>query len=132
MTGNGYILKVNGTVFPNSLLARDGYSNIPDREQDKNSYTDGRGTTHRSIFPVTRTTVKIKTIDTLTYGQKMIVQSFFPVRRMVVAEVWNDARNEYQTIRAYVPDVTYTVKHIDRNGNFYYNAIEFELIDYGE
>ena len=131
MTGNGYVLKVNGTVFPNALLAPGGYSNIPDRRQDKNSYTDGRGATHRNILPVKRTTVKIKTIDGLTYGQKLIVQSFFPNRDKVVCEVWNDERNTYQTITAYVPDVEYTVKHIDKDGNFYYNAVEFELIDYG-
>jgi hypothetical protein len=131
MTGNGYVLKVNGNIFPNSLLAPNGYSNIPDRRQDKNSYTDGRGITHRNILPVKRTTVKIRTIDDLTYGQKLIVQAFFPNRDKVECEVWNDEQNTYQTITAYVPDVEYTIKHIDKDGNFYYNAVEFELIDYG-
>ena len=129
MTGNGYVLKVNGNIFPNSLLAE--YTNIPDRRQDKNSYTDGRGVTHRNILPVKRTTVKIRTIDNLTYGQKLIVQAFFPNRDKVECEVWNDEQNTYQTITAYVPDVEYTIKHIDKDGNFYYNAVEFELIDYG-
>ena len=131
MTGNGYILKVNSNIFPNSLLAPGGYSNIPDRRQDKNSYTDGRGVTHRNILPVKRTTVKIRTIDNLTYGQKLIVQAFFPSRDKVECEVWNDEQNTYQKITAYVPDVEYTIKHIDKDGNFYYNAVEFELIDYG-
>jgi len=127
----GYVLKVNGTVFPNSLLAEGGYSVIPDRRQDKNSYTDGRGVTHRNILPVKRTTVKIKTVDGLTQGQLLIVKSFFHNRDKVTCEVWNPERNTYQTITAYVPDVEYTIKHIDKNGNFYYNAVEFELIDYG-
>lgn len=131
MTGKGYVLKVNGTVFPNSLLAPGGYSNTPNRRQDKNSYTDGRGTTHRNILPVKRTTVKIKTIDNLTNGQKIIVQAFFPNRDLVTAEVWNDEINNYQTIKSYIPDIEYTIDHIDKKGNFYYNAIEFELIDYG-
>jgi hypothetical protein len=131
MTGNGYVLKVGSTIFPNALLAPRGYKNTPDRRQDKNSYTDGRGVTHRNILPVKRTTIKIKTIDELTYGQKLIVQSFFPNRDKVVCEVWNDEKNDYQTITAYVPDIEYTVKHIDKDGNFYYNAVEFELIDYG-
>lgn len=131
MTGKGYVLKVNGTVFPNYLLAPEGYSNTPDRRQDKNSYTDGKGTTHRKILPVKRTTIKIKTVDDLTYGQKLIVQAFFPNRDRVTAEVWNDERNAYQTMVCYVPDVEYTIKKIDRNGNFRYAAIEFEFIDYG-
>lgn len=131
MTGHGYVLKVGGTIFPNALLAQSGYTNVPDRRQDKNSYTDGRGVTHRNILPVKRTTIKIKTIDDLTYGQKLIVQAFFPNRDKVTAEVWNDERNAYQTMVCYVPDVEYTVKRIDKDGNFYYDAIEFEFIDYG-
>jgi len=132
MTGNGYVLKVNGVVFPNDLIAPGGYSNIPDRRQDKNSYTDGRGVTRRSILPVKRTTVKIRTKEDLTHEQKLTVQSFFPNRDRVVCEAWNDERNAYQTITAYVPDVEYRISYIDENGNFYYNAVEFELIDYGE
>ena len=131
MTGQGYVLKVGDSIFPNSLLAPNGYSNIPDRRQDKNSYTDGRGVTHRSILPVKRTTIKIKTKDDLTYGEKLIIQAFFPNRDKVVAQVWNDERNIYQTMTCYVPDVEYTIKHIDKNGNFYYNGLEFEFIDYG-
>ena len=131
MTGNGYVIKVNGTVFPNSLLAMGGYKNTPNRRQDKNSYTDGRGTTHRSILPVKRTTIKVKTVDQLTHGQKVIIQAFFPNRDMVTADIWNDETNTYQTMRCYVPDVEYTITHIDKKGNFYYDAIEFEFIDYG-
>lgn len=131
MTGNGYVLKVNGTVFPNALLAPGGYSNTPDRRQDKNSYTDGKGVTHRKILPVKRTTAKIKTKDKLSHGQLLIVKAFFPNRDSVICELWNSERNAYQTITAYVPDVEYTINHIDKKGNFYYNAVEFELIDYG-
>lgn len=131
MTGQGYVLKVGSTIFPNSLLAPGGYENTPDRRQDKNSYTDGRGVTRRSILPVKRTTVKIKTKDELTYGEKLIVQAFFPNRDHVVAQVWNDERNTYQTMTCYVPDVAYRIKYIDKNGNFYYNGLEFEFIDYG-
>lgn len=131
MTGKGYVLKVGNTVFPNSLLANGGYSDTPNRRQDKNSFTDGRGATNRKILPIKRTTVKIKTISNLTFGQKLIIQSFFPNRDMVIAEVWNDEDNNYQTMKCYAPDITYTVNHIDRYGNFYYNAIEFEFIDYG-
>lgn len=132
MTGKGYVLKVNGTVFPNYLLAKGGYSNTPNRRQDKNSYTDGRGKTHRNILPIKKTTAKIKTIDDLTYGQKLIVQAFFPNRDYVTVEIWNDETNSYETGVCYVPDVEYVINHIDRDGNFYYKGIEFEYIPYGE
>jgi hypothetical protein len=131
MTGNGYILKVGSNVFPNSLIAKKGYSNTPDRRQDKNSYTDTRGVTHRNILPVKRTTSKITTIP-LTYGQKLIVQAFFPNRDHVEAERWNDEKNAYETGVCYIPDVEYVIDTIDRGGNFYYDPIEIEFIAYGE
>ncbi|HWT27628.1 MAG TPA: DUF6711 family protein [Mobilitalea sp.] len=131
MTGQGYVLKVGNTIFPNALLALGGYSNTPCIRQDKDSYTDGRGVTHRKILPVKRTTCKIKTID-LTYGQKLIVQAFFPNRDYVTAERWNDETNSYETGVCYVPDVEYTIDHIDKNGNFYYKGIDIEFIAYGE
>ncbi len=131
MTGKGYVLKVGSNIFPNALLAKGGYSNIPNRRQDKNSYTDARGTTHRNILPVKRTTSKIKTVD-LTYGQKLIVQAFFPNRDYVTAERWNDEINDYEVGVCYVPDVEYTIDRIDKKGNFYYQGIEIEFIAYGE
>ncbi len=131
MTGNGYVLEVDGNIFPNSLLARGGYSNTPDRRQDKNSYTDQRGVTHRNILPVKRTTSKLKTVP-LTYGQKLIVQAFFPNRDHVPAKRWNDERNIYETGECYIPDVEYVIDYIDKNGNFHYEPIEIEFIAYGE
>jgi hypothetical protein len=123
---------VNGTPCPVALLAPEGYSNTPNRRQDKGSYTDGRGKTIRNILPIERTTVKIKTKDWLTYGQKLIIQALFPNRDLVNITYWNDEDNAYKTMQCYVPDVEYTIKHIDNAGNFYYNAMEFEYIDYGE
>ncbi|MDF2635798.1 MAG: hypothetical protein K0R78_2672 [Pelosinus sp.] len=132
MTGSGYPFKVNDIIFPVALLAPEGYANTPNRRQDKGSYTDGRGKTIRNILPVKRSTIKIKTRDYLTYGQKLIIQAFFPNKDMVSLTYWNDEDNAYKTIQCYVPDVEYVVKHIDKAGNFYYNAIDFEYIDYGE
>ncbi|BCK01595.1 DUF6711 family protein [Anaerocolumna chitinilytica] len=131
MTGNGYVIKRDGIAFPNALLAPDGYSNTPNRRQDKGSYTDGQGKTIRNILPIKRTTSKLKTIESLTYGQKLIVQSFFPNRDYVTLELWNDEINGYETATCYIPDVEYTIHHIDKHGNFYYNAVEIEFISYG-
>ncbi|MFV0344206.1 MAG: DUF6711 family protein [Anaerocolumna sp.] len=132
MTGNGYPLIVNNTIFPLALLAPEGFSSIPNRRQDKGSYTDGGGKTIRNILPVKRTSIKIKTKDWLTNGQKLIIQAFFPNRDFVTITYWNDEENSYKTTKCYVPDVTYTIKYIDKAGNFFYNALEFEYIDYGE
>lgn len=132
MAANGYPIMVNGTPFPLALLAPKGYSNIPNRRQDKGSYTDGVGITNRNILPARKTTIKIKTIDDLTFGQKLIVQAFFPNRDLVNLTYWNDEDNAYKTIQCYVPDVEYVWNKVNKKTNdVYYAAIEFEYIDYG-
>ena len=132
MAANGYPIMVNGTPFPLALLAPKGYSNIPNRRQDKGSYTDGVGGTIRNILPKRKTTIKIKTIDDLSYGQKLIVQAFFPNRDLVNLTYWNDEDNAYKTIQCYVPDVEYVWNKVNKKTNaVYYAAVEFEYIDYG-
>ena len=132
MAANGYPIMVNGTPFPLALLAPKGYSNIPNRRQDKGSYTDGVGGTIRNILPKRKTTIKIKTIDDLSYGQKLIVQAFFPNRDLVNLTYWNDEDNAYKTIQCYVPDVEYVWNKVIKKTNaVYYAAVEFEYIVYG-
>lgn len=128
----GYLIKVNGTVFPNSLLAPEGYSCTPNIRTDKDSYTDGKGTTHRHILPVQRSTLNIKTIDGLTQGQLQIVQAFFIPRDKIALTYWNNEKNAYKTTDVYVPDVKYTVKFLDKKQQPHYSALELEFIAYGD
>lgn len=125
----GYYLKVNGTTFPNGLLAREGYSNIPNIRTDKNSYVDGKGVLNRSILPVKRSTIKIKTIDGLTYGQKLIIKAFFIPRDLVTLEYWNDEEDAYKTTQLYVPEIEYTHK-TQNKGQPVYNSLEINFIAY--
>lgn len=126
----GYYIKVNGTTFPNSLLAREGYSDTPNQRTDKNSYVDGRGALHRNILPVQRSTVELKTIDGFTYGQKLIMKAFFIPRDLITLTYWNDETDAYETARFYVPDIKYTHKSQDRHGKPIYNALELQFIAY--
>lgn len=129
MAFNGYYIKVNGNTFPNSLIAKEGYSNTPNQRTDKNSYVDGRGALHRNILPVQRSTVKIRTIDDFTYGQKLIIKSFFIPRDVVTMEYWNDETDAYETSRFYVPDIEYVHKS-QRKGQPIYKALELTFIAY--
>lgn len=131
MAFEGYYIKVNGTTLPNSLLAYgDGYSNTPCIRIDKNSYRDGRGKLNRSILPEKPSTIKIKTIDGLTYGQKLILKAFFIPRDVINLTYWNDETDRYTTARMYVPEVAYTHKTQDRRRLPVYNALEIEFIAY--
>jgi hypothetical protein len=130
MAFNGYYIKVNGTTFPNSLIASEGYSNTPNQRTDKNSYVDGRGALHRNILPEQRSTVELTTIDGFTYGQKLIMKAFFIPRDVITMEYWNDETDAYETGRFYVPDIKYTHKSQDKSKQPIYNALNLTFIEY--
>ncbi len=130
MAFQGYYVKVDGTTFPNDLLDIGGYSNTPNQETDKNSYVDGNGALKRTVLPVKRSGFKIKTIDGLTYGQKLIIQAFFIPKTLKELQYWNDETNKYETADFYIPTVEYVHK-TQRNGSPIYQAIELEFIAYG-
>lgn len=130
MAFDGHYIKVNGTTFPNGLLAKDGgYACTPNQRTDKDSYVDGTGALHRTILPVQRSTVKIKTVDDLPYSQKVIIQTFFVPRDVVTMEYWNDETNTYETTRFYVPDIEYVHKY-QVKGMPHYNSLEITFIAY--
>lgn len=130
MAFEGYYIKVNGTTFPNDLLAKEGYSNTPCIRTDKNSYVDGKGALHRTILPVKRSTLKINTIDGFTYGQKLIMKAFFIPRDVITITYWNDETDAYETARFYVPEITYIHKSQDKYKQPIYKALEIEFIAY--
>jgi hypothetical protein len=130
MAFDGHYLKVGTTVFPNSLLAKSGYENTPNQETDKNSYIDGKGGLHRTILSTTRSTVKFRTIDSLSYGQKIIIKAFFIPRSVITLEYWNDEDDDYKTARFYVPPVTYVHKGQDKYKQPLYEGLEITLIAY--
>jgi hypothetical protein len=131
MAFEGYYIKVNGTTFPNDMLANEGYSNTPNIRIDKNSYRDGKGKLHRTILPEKPSTVKLKTIDGITYGQKLILKAFFIPRDVIALTYWNDETDAYETADVYVPEITYTHKGQGKNKLPIYTAIEIEFIAYG-
>lgn len=129
MKFDGNYLYVNGTPFPNSLLAMEGYSNTPCIRLDKNSYRDGRGKLHRKILPEKPSKLIIKTIDGFSYGQKLIMKAFFIPRDVITIRYWNDETDEYETAQFYVPEITYVHKY-QKNKVPYYKALEIEFIAY--
>ena len=126
MEYRGYLLKINGTELPHGIIT--GYSSIPNRQQDKNSYTDNDGKTHRNILPHTKTTIKLIT-GILSLAEKRILKKLFPAREYVEIEYWNDDDDRYATGIFYVPDVEYEVLDYD-DKTIYYRPISLEFIEY--
>lgn len=130
MAFNGYYIKKDGNIFPNYIIAKEGYKNTPNQRTDKDSYVDGAGGLHRTILPVQRSTVKLTTIDEFRYSEKLIIKSFFIPRDVVTMEYFNDETDAYETARFYVPDIEYVHKYLDKNQKPVYSALELTFIAY--
>lgn len=110
------------------LIAEDGYSSVPNRQTDKNSYLNANGKLNRKILPHTRSTITL-TLLNMSQSDKELVQSFFPKREDVEITYWNDEDNVMTTGVFYVPDMEYTIK-TDKGGIKTYNGFTVEFIEY--
>lgn len=131
----GYLLKFNGTIFPNHYMLE--YSSIPDQRMDVDSERDNLGNLHRSVLPDGKTSIKFST-HILGLNEKIQMQSIIqnaidtngiPEERKCLVEYWNDETNDYDEGEFYIPDIEYTVLDADANG-IRYQPISIELIEY--
>lgn len=131
----GYLLKFNGTIFPNSYIVE--YSSTPDQRMDVNSERDNTGALHRNTLSDGKTSISFSThilfLDDKIKMQNIIWNAInangIPEQRKVWVEYWNDETNDYDTGWFYIPDIQYTVMDADAT-NIRYSPISIELIEY--
>lgn len=133
MSYAGYLLKVNGVLFPNRYILMDSYESTPHQLTDLDSYIDGDGYLQRNVLPHARSKVSFSTCSKLTLQEKMEIQSIIPTsktdRIRLHVEYWDDDTNTYQTGDFYVPDIKYPI-HDANNDTIIYNSIIIEFIEY--
>jgi len=129
----GYLLKINGTVFPGTYILRDTWNTNPDQIQDDDSFIDGDGVLDRDILPHTRSKIEFSTVPYLNLNEKMAMQEILPTSRTerirVTAQYWNDDTNEYKTGYFYIPDINYPI-YDTTDTDILYNSIRVALIEY--
>ncbi len=128
----GYMLMVDGRIFPNDYIALDTWNTSPDKRTDEDSYTNGNGELVRNILPHKRTTITFNTVDGLHLSEKTDMQSFFN-RDKTTMTYWNDEKNQYETGTFYVVDPQYPIKQIvddSENSDIIYGPITVEIIEY--
>ncbi|MEG0689215.1 MAG: DUF6711 family protein [Hungatella sp.] len=126
MAFKGYLLKINGSVFPNKYIAK--YKATPNQRQDDDSYQDSTGELHREILPHRRSKIEFST-RYLWLEEKIVFQLYFRSRDKLTVEYWNDEVNDYAVGVFYAPDIDYEVYRI-QGGNLEYLPIRIALIEY--
>ncbi len=128
----GYLLKVNGVIFPNKYILMDSYKSTPHQLTDLDSYTDGDGELHRNVLPHTRSKIWFDT-GILIASEKTEIKSIIPMsktgRVRMTVEYWADDIDAYDTGSFYVPDVEFPIYDAD-NAMIIYNSISITFIEY--
>lgn len=127
MPYQGYLLKVNGTIFPNDLIAFGSFSITPNQRQDRDSYRDSTGYLHRNILPHKVTKIEFNT-KLLHESDKAHVETLLQGRDEYTLEYWS---NGYQIGTFYSPDLKFEVYDIDKvSGDIRYKPVRIAMIEY--
>lgn len=129
----GWLLKVNGTIFPMDLIHADTYKITPDQETDIDDYTDNDGVFHRNILPAKATKIEFD-IKPVRLKDMERVKNIIPEEDAeVTIEYWNPKRFRYQTGKAYVPDIQYNPYMVYKElKDILYLPTRIAFIEYGE
>lgn len=127
MSYQGYLLKVDGVIFPNDLISHGSFSITSDQRQDLDSYRDSTGLLHRNILPHKVTKIEFTT-RVLHSSDRRYLESILRNRDEFQLEYWND---EYRTGTFYCPDIKYELYDIDKaNGDMRYRPARIAMIEY--
>ncbi len=127
MSYQGYLLKVDGVVFPNSLIAFGSFSIIPNQRQDLDSYRDSTGLLHRNILPHMPSKIEFTT-KILHDADRAIMENILKNRDEFALEYWD---TEYKTGTFYSPDIKYEFYDIDKaSGDIRYKPVRIAMIEY--
>ncbi len=127
MSYQGYLLKVNGVIFPNNLIAFGTFSITPNQRQDQDSYRDSTGYLHRNILPHKVTKIEFNT-KLLHESDKAELETILQGRDEYALEYWNSG---YQTGTFYSPDLKFDMYDIDKvSGDIRYKPVRIAMIEY--
>ena len=127
MSYQGYLLKVDGNIFPNSLIAFGTFSITPNQRQDLDSYRDSTGYLHRNILPHKPSKIEFTT-KVLHDADRVELESILKNRDSYALEYWD---TEYRTGTFYSPDIKYEIYDIDKvSGSIRYKPVRIAMIEY--
>ena len=131
----GWLLKINGVVFPTKYIRAETYTVTPDQETDLDDYTDNDGVFHRNILPAKATKIEFSTPHMWLQDMRKVLE-IIPDNdndNSVSITYWNPRKMVYQSGTAYISDVSWEPYLVDvSRNNIMYKEVRFAFIEYGE
>ena len=137
MNFNGYLIKSvkSGKEFPHELIVMDSYKSTPLQRTEIKAYRDSNNLLRRVTSPNCKTKIEFSTYE-LSLAQLKKINDFLrgaysnSLQRKLEINYWDDELLDYRNMTAYIPDITYPVKCITKEGNIKYSPITFTFIEY--
>lgn len=116
MAFEGWVLKINGREFPNSLIAFESLKITPDQIMDLDPYRDANGELHRNALPHTSTSIEFSTPH-LRQKAVELLNEFLTKENRIRCEVeyWNPNTSQYTEGAFYIADIPYDFVNINEN-----------------
>jgi hypothetical protein len=129
----GWLVKINGKIFPNKYIHAGTYKCTPDQETDLDDETDADGIFHRNVLPAKATKIEFD-IKPVRLNDLAKIKEIIPDNATEIdVEYWNDRKMQYQTGKAYIPVATFEPYMVYKDINdILYNPTRIAIIEYGE
>lgn len=139
MAFNGYLIKLggsNGTVLPLEYIKLSGYNSTPNQRMESEAERSVTGLLHRTTVEHTATKVEFTT-PMMTNKQVADMMTLFrsvwssTAERKLDLEYYDEETDSYKTGTFYMPDIKFTIDHIDLALNLvYYGETRIAFIEY--
>ena len=132
MSFAGWILKVNGMVFPTHLIAFESYKITPNQIMDLDPYRDADGLLHRNELPHTVTSIEFSTTHLRSRDVDKL-NTFLTHENRVKCEVeyWNPITSSYDSGMFYITDIPYEMVNVnEERKDILYKPIKVTFTEY--
>lgn len=134
MAFDGYLLKVNGTIFPPEYISEKSYVINPDQRLELEAKRDTTGHLYRKTLSHMPSKVEFQTMPVTNRDMRKIAQLLdlgpSNLKRNVTIECYNPETDDYETCSCYIANPKYQIDHIDRDAKVvYYSTIRYAFTE---
>lgn len=140
MAYNGYLIKLKGgngaEVIPMKFMKLASYKCTPDQRMESKATRATTGILRRTTVEHKATKIEFETTyitnKDITALNAMLASHFTDaLQRRLTIEYYDMETDNYREADCYIPDVDYTIDHVDNVKNIiYYSPVRFAFIEY--
>lgn len=123
----GYRLKINGVVFPNTFMAKGTWQCLPNKRRLVNSYHTADGKRHDFYHPKAKADIRFS-IRKHNLADHEQIAAFFREKYKVSITFWCDDTCAYETRICKIGDVTWTQENA-LSDDIFYNATSIVITE---